>query len=123
MITKLFRKIEIRIALRTESTTIQHLGLKEKMTDKYCTTLGVAKIALKYVGQTGRTFRTRNKDYIRGIKRNGNTSEYAQHILDTAHNYESIEETMKILHVAKKSKMLDTLENCYIYKITKHGIR
>jgi hypothetical protein len=30
---------------------------------------------------------------------------------------------MQILHVAKKSKMLDTLENCHIYKITKQGIQ
>jgi hypothetical protein len=30
---------------------------------------------------------------------------------------------MKILHMEKKGKMLDTLENYYIYKKTKQGIQ
>jgi hypothetical protein len=54
-----------------------------------------------YVGQTGRTFRSRYKEHIREIKPNGSTSKYAQHVLDTAHNYDDIEVTMKILQIAK----------------------
>jgi CRISPR/Cas system-associated endonuclease Cas3-HD len=30
---------------------------------------------------------------------------------------------MKALHIQKKGKMLDTLENYYVYKITKQGIQ
>jgi hypothetical protein len=30
-------------------------------------------------------------------------------------------EIMEVIHVAKKGKMLDTLEKFYIYKETKHG--
>jgi hypothetical protein len=76
-----------------------------------------------YGGQTGRTVRTIYKEHIREIKPNGNTSKYAQHILDTAHNYDDIEETLKILQIAKKNKMLDMLENYCMYKITKQGIQ
>jgi uncharacterized protein YjgD (DUF1641 family) len=40
----------------------------------------------------------------------------------TAHNYDNIEETMQILHAAKKSKMLDTLENYRIYVVCSKSI-
>jgi hypothetical protein len=39
------------------------------------------------------------------------------------HKYDKIEETMKVLHIEKKDKMLDTLEINYIYKITKQGTK
>jgi hypothetical protein len=77
----------------------------------------------KYVGQAGRTFRTGYKVHTRDITTNGNNSKHAQHILDTTHNYDNIDETMEILYAAKKSRMLDTLENYYIYKKTKQGIQ
>jgi hypothetical protein len=53
-------------------------------------------LGAEYVSQAGCTFQTKYKEHIREIKTNGNTSKYAQHILDTAHNYDNIEETMKI---------------------------
>jgi hypothetical protein len=69
---------------------------------------------LKYVGQTGRTFRTRYKEHIREIKTNGQKSKYAQHILHTTHNYDTAEKTMKILHIEKKGRMLNVLESYHI---------
>jgi hypothetical protein len=78
---------------------------------------------LKYVGQTGCNFRTRYKAHIREIQRNRKTSKYAQHILNTTHNYDAIENTMRMLHVEMKGRMLDTLENCHIYTLTKQGIQ
>jgi hypothetical protein len=78
---------------------------------------------MKYVGQTGRTFRTRYNEHIREIQTNGKTSKYAQHILNTTHNYDAMHKAMKILHVEKKGKMLDTLENYHIYTITKQGLQ
>jgi hypothetical protein len=75
--TKLFRKTELGIALRTANTMKQHLGVKEKMTDTYNFTgvyiMDCRDCPLKYVGQTGRTFRTRYRDHIREIKTNENT--------------------------------------------------
>jgi hypothetical protein len=69
---------------------------------------------LKYIGQTERTFRTRYKEHIREIKTNGQKSKFAQHILDTTHNYDTIEQTMEILHLEKKGKMLSALESYHI---------
>jgi uncharacterized protein YbcI len=103
----------------------QHLQLKRKTTDKYNLS-GVYVIKCKdffqkYIGQRGRSFRTRYKEHMRNITTNGITSKYAQHILDTTHNYDNIDETMEIIYISKKSRMLDTLEN--IYGITKQEIQ
>ena len=73
---------------------------------------------LKYVGQTGHNFRTRYKEHIREIKTNGQKSKFAQHIMDTVHNYH-IEKTMEKLHIEKKGKMLNAIESFHIYKLTK----
>jgi hypothetical protein len=50
-------------------------------------------------------------------------SEFTQHILDMTHNYDTMEKTMKILHVERKGQMLDTLENYYTYTITRQGVQ
>jgi hypothetical protein len=78
---------------------------------------------LKYVGQTGRTFKTRFKEHIRNIKNNGQNSKFAQHIVDTTHEYQTVDQTMKILHVAKKGRALDTYERFHIYEITKQNLQ
>jgi hypothetical protein len=57
---------------------------------------------MKYVGQTGRTFKIRFKEQIRNIKNNGQNSKFAQHVVDTTHEYGTINQTMEILHIAKK---------------------
>jgi hypothetical protein len=54
--------------------------------------------------------RIRYNGHIREIKANSKTSKYAQHTLDTMHNYGKIEENMKILHTERKGKMLDSVE-------------
>jgi hypothetical protein len=76
-----------------------------------------------YVGQTGRTFETRFKELVRDIRNNGQNSRFAQHILNTTHEYETMEKTMKILHIEKKGKMLDTSEIFHIYEISKQNIQ
>jgi hypothetical protein len=56
---------------------------------------------LKYVGQTGRTFKVRYKEHIQAIRTNKRNSKYAQHILDTGHTCSTIDETLEILHIEK----------------------
>jgi hypothetical protein len=58
----------------------------------------------KYIGQTGRTFEARFKEHARDIRNSGQNSKFAQHILDTGHEYETIEKTMKILRIEKRVK-------------------
>jgi hypothetical protein len=57
------------------------------------------------------------------MQSNGKSSKFAQHLLHTTHNYDTMEKTMKILHVERKGQMLDTLENYYTYPITRQGLQ
>jgi Zn-dependent metalloprotease len=115
MITKAFWNTNMKIVFRTNNTIKQHLKIKQRTTDKY-NLCGVYQMnsgdcELKYIDQTGFTFRTRYKEHIREIKTNEQKSKYAQHILDTTHEYVKIEQTMKILHLEKKGRMLNALES------------
>jgi hypothetical protein len=107
------------VAFKTNNTIKYHIRVRDKITDVYNLS-GVYQMEckgcpLKYVGQTGRTFRTRYSEHIREIQTNGKNSNYAQHIHDTTHDYVTMEKTVKILHVERKGQMLDTLENYYKY--------
>jgi hypothetical protein len=45
------------------------------------------------------------------MQTNGQSSKFAQHILNTAHNYSTMDQTMEMLHVERKGPMLHILEN------------
>jgi hypothetical protein len=70
---------------------------------------------LKYIGQTGRTFKTRYKEHIQAIRNNNGNSGYSKHILKMGHTYASITNTMKVLKTERKGKLLNTLERYYMY--------
>jgi hypothetical protein len=74
---------------------------------------------LKYIGQMGRTFKTRYKEHIQAIRNNNSNSGYSKHILNTGHTYGSITDTKKALKTQRKGKHLNTLERYYIYKMRK----
>jgi hypothetical protein len=59
----------------------------------------------KYIGQTGRTFKTRYKEHIEAIRNNRPDTGYCRHILDTGHAYGNIESTMTIIRKARKGKL------------------
>jgi hypothetical protein len=63
----------------------------------------------------------RFREHYNDYKYTHNRSKFAQHVLDEGHNFGPMNEIMEVIHVAKKCKMLDTLEKFYIYKETKHG--
>jgi hypothetical protein len=85
--------------------------------------LQCSQCPLKYIGQTGCTFRIRYKEHINTIRTNRQNSKFAQHILDTGYEYDTLEQTMKILHVEKKGPKLNTLERFYIDDITKKDLQ
>jgi hypothetical protein len=78
---------------------------------------------LKYIGQTGRTFKSRYNEHIYAIKRNKPNSKYVEHILDNGQTYSTINKTLDVLHTKKKGRMLDTLERDYIYKLSKQKLQ
>jgi hypothetical protein len=114
-ITKLLRRTEIGISYRTKNNIKHLLRIKENHSDKYNLSgvyqLQYGKCPQKYIGQT---FRIRFKEDIRDIRNNGQRSKFARHTLDTTHDYGTIENKMKILHMQKNGTMLDTYER-YIY--------
>jgi hypothetical protein len=58
----------------------------------------------RYIDQTGRTLKTRYKEHIRDIKNDGQYSKFGQHITDTGHEYDTMENTMNILRIEKAVK-------------------
>jgi hypothetical protein len=63
--------------------------------------------SLKYIGQTGRTFKTRYKEHIYAIRTNKLNSKYAEHILDTGHTYGTINETVDVMRIKKEGRLLN----------------
>jgi hypothetical protein len=58
---------------------------------------GCLKCPKKYIGQTGRTFKTRHREHIHVIRSNRPDTGYSQHVLNTGHAYGDIENTMNII--------------------------
>lgn len=77
----------------------------------------------RYIGQSGRTFKARFKEHVGDTKNNGLYSKFAQHIIDAGHEYDTIERTMKILHIEKKIQTLNAYERLYIYDASKQGVQ
>jgi hypothetical protein len=127
-ITKLFKNTNVKIAYKTINTIENHLKPRLQVTDIYeYNQSGVYQLKckdcpLKYIGKTGRTFKTRYNEHIYAIKTNRRNSKYAEHILDTGHTHGTINETLDILHTKKKGHLLDTLERYYIYNLSKQKL-
>jgi hypothetical protein len=105
-ITKVFKNTNIRISFKTTNTIKNHLNPRKHISDIYNES-GIyqpkgSSCPSKYVGQTGRNFRTRYKEHTQAIRTNKPSSKLAQYILDTQHIYGKMEETMDILQLGKK---------------------
>jgi hypothetical protein len=73
---------------------------------------------MKYIGQTGGTFKIRFAEHFRDYKYNSNISKFAQHLLENKHSIGPIDDIMKILYGTNKGKLMDTREKYHIYKET-----
>ena len=118
-ITNLFRKTDLKIALRTNNTIQSLLMHKQQTPDKY-TQSGVYKLSCPdcnkaYVGQTGRNFITRLNEHKNAFKLNYRTSNFATHLIEELHSFGPIHNTMQILRCHTKSTHLNTLERFYTY--------
>ena len=118
-ITNLFKKTNTGIALRTNNT-IQKLLMQRKQTsDKYAQS-GLYKLICPdcnkaYVGQTGRSVEVRFSEHKNAFKKNSYTSNFAKHLIEQAHSFSSIQNTMQILQRHNKGAHLNTIEQYYIY--------
>jgi hypothetical protein len=90
-ITKLFRNINIAIEYKTNNTIRNHLKPIPPKTYIYNQS-GVYQLKcnncpLKYIRQTGGTFRPRYKEHVYAIRTNRPSSKYAEHMLDEGHTW------------------------------------
>jgi hypothetical protein len=60
-------------------------------------------ITLVYIGQTGRNLNTRYKEHIRSIRCNKEDSAFAQHILNTGHQYGPVEQIIELIKLERAS--------------------
>jgi hypothetical protein len=123
IITELFKNSEVGISYITKNNIKHLLRINENRNDRFNLSgvyqLQCAECPLKYIGQSGRTFKIRFKEHIKNINNNGQNSKFAQNVVDTTHEYGTTNQTMEILHIAKKGRALDTYERFHIYEISK----
>jgi hypothetical protein len=85
----------MKVAFKTSNTIKHHVKARHKTTDIYSLS-GVYQMIckdypLRYIAQTGRTFKTRYKEHITEIKTNGQSSKLTQHILYMTHNHDTMD--------------------------------
>jgi hypothetical protein len=122
--TKIFKISNIRIALSANNTIEKLLTTKQEQVKSKYDKSGVYQLKcptcnMKYIGQTGRSFKTRFQEHLRHFKYNNRKSKFAQHLLDKEHSMDKTENTMDIIHITSKGKMMDTIGKYYIYTETK----
>ena len=68
----------------------------------------------EYIGQTERPFCVRFREHYNDYKYANYRYKFAQHILDEGHSFGPMNYVMEIIHIARKGRMLDTVEKFYI---------
>ena len=79
-----------------------------------------------YIGQTGRTFKSRFHEHIQALKSNNRTSmksNFAEHLLKTNHTYKGIKNNLEIIEVLNKGNKMDSKEELHIYIEQKNNPR
>ena len=120
-ITNLFKKTNINIAYRTNNTIRRKLMHKQQRTEVHSQS-GVYKLTCPdcgkaYVGQTGSNFATRFREHKNAFRTASQSSDFARHLIEHAHSFGPIHNTMQILHMQNKGAHLrvNTIERFYIY--------
>jgi hypothetical protein len=90
-IARLFRNTNLWIGCITKNTIQYQLQPRKPNADKYSKSgiyqLSCNECPLKYIGQTGRNFRTRYKEHVQAIWCNKPNSKYSQHTYNTMTYY------------------------------------
>jgi hypothetical protein len=77
---------------------------------------------LRYIGQTGRTFKIRYKEHTQAIRNNNSNYGYSNHKLNTGHTYGTVTNTTDVIRKGRKGRHLSALEKYHIYKISKTNV-
>jgi hypothetical protein len=117
-ITKLFKNTNIKIGFKTDNNIWTALTQKPRQ-DIY-TKSGVYKLTCQdcgkaYVGQTGRNFATRFKEHKNAFKTGNQSNKFTKHLTENVHQFGQIQDTLTVLHLQNKGRLLNTIENFYIH--------
>jgi hypothetical protein len=66
---------------------------------------------------------TLTRHNINAIRTNKQNSKYAQHILETGHNNDTMDQIMTVLQVEKKGQKLNTLGRFHVYEMTRKSLQ
>lgn len=125
-IRKTFGQTKYQLSYSTRNNTFEIINKlsKEESTlfNKYNKS-GIYRIKCSdcekfYIGQTGRTFKSRFNEHIQALRSQNKTSmksNYAEHLLNQNHNFKNIEENLEIIEFMNKSTKMDSKEELYIY--------
>ena len=75
----------------------------------------------KYIGQTGRPFHVRFREYLHDYRYMCKKSKFAQHLLQEGHEFGPFEIIMDVVQYANKGRLMDTKEKFYIYELSCKG--
>ena len=125
-VTKLYRHTNFRIAYKTHNIIGKlHHRYSPRNGDHFQNSgiyqLTCADCDMKYIGQTGRSFRMRFREHLHEYTYQTGNSKFTQHLLDYNHSFGRIDTVMDILRVIKKGAVMDTLERYHIYRVTSLG--
>lgn len=115
-----FKKENINIAYQVNNnikTLINNNINNESIFNKN----GIYKLTCKtcrlpYIGRTKRTFKERYKEHVADFKYKREKSNFAKHLINSSHELDTIENTMKIIKTNHSLKTLNTAEEYYINK-------
>jgi hypothetical protein len=121
-ITKVFKNTRIKVTYSTNSTlekllTKKHYSLKDNYENSGIYQLTCPTCRMKYMGQTGRSFRTRFQEHLRDFRHGNGKSRFAQHLLENGHDIGPIEDIMSTIHITNKGRLMDTIEKFYNDKL------
>jgi hypothetical protein len=102
------------VATKHERTNDQSQYDHSEIYQLFCTDCN-----MKYVGQTRRSFRERYRVHFHYFKYH-NTSNFATHLLENSHSTGPIDDIMEILHITRKSRIMDKLEKFHIHIETRN---
>jgi hypothetical protein len=89
-------------------------------TDLYDSTgihgLTCASFHLNYVGQSGQSLKHCYSECVQYIRYNNPQAAYTNHILQHAHEFDPIQNTMTLIHRASKGCLMDIMEHFFIRK-------
>lgn len=118
------RKHNIILSNKTSNRLERHLNNKSRPANDDLNGTGVYKLTCndcpkQYIGQSGRSFRTRFREHLPKPKLRTQRSKFAEHLALENHNVNNCESNLHVLHKCTKGPIMNVLENFEIYRAFK----